>query len=165
MDDLDAAVTADVQEFFALYYAPNNATLVVVGDFETAEARALIEAYFGDIPRGAEPAPVECAVTFGALGGSTTFDDQHANLPAVVLGFLIPPHPHADTPALSMLGTILGGGESSRLNIELDLVAVRDLFRRLRRFKYRESDVDRVTQEDAGERLRHDARDARGFDR
>jgi zinc protease len=119
MDDLDAAVTADVQEFFDLYYAPNNATLAVVGDFDPAEARALIEQYFGDIPRGAEPDPVECDVTFGGLGRSTTFEDQHANLPAVIVGYLIPPHSHADTPPLSMLGTILGGGESSRLNIAL----------------------------------------------
>ena len=54
MDDLNAAKTADVQAFFDLYYAPNNATLVVAGDFEPADAKRLIEQYFGEHP--AEPA-------------------------------------------------------------------------------------------------------------
>src|SRR5688572_2573225 len=55
MDDLNAAKTADVKAFFDLYYSPNNAILTVVGDFETAEAKRLIEQYFADIPRGQTP--------------------------------------------------------------------------------------------------------------
>ncbi len=116
MDDLNAAETQDVQAFFDLYYAPNNATLTVVGDFDVAEAKVLIERYFGDVPSGEEPPSVDCDVAHGALGGRTVMEDQHANLPAVLIAFLIPPHDHADTPALTLLGTILGAGESSRLN-------------------------------------------------
>jgi len=116
MDDLNAAQTADVREFFNLYYAPNNATLTVVGDFDPGETKALIEEYFGGIPRAEEPPAVECQVSYGELGGHTVMPDQHANLPAVLIAFLIPPHHHADTPALTLLGTILGQGESSRLN-------------------------------------------------
>ena len=50
MEDLDAATIDDVQEFFRIYYAPNNAVLTVVGDFDNDEARALVEKYFGNIP-------------------------------------------------------------------------------------------------------------------
>ncbi len=116
MDDLDAAQTADVQAFFDAYYAPNNATLTVVGDFDPVAAKGLIEQYFGNTPRGEEPPPVECGVAYSDLGGRSVMEDQHANLPAVIVAFLIPPHDHDDTPALTLLGTILGQGESSRLN-------------------------------------------------
>jgi len=119
MDDLNAAVTADVQRFFNLYYAPNNATLTVVGDFEPDAAKQLIERYFGDIPRADAPPPVRCNVEYDDLGGQRVFEDNFANLPAVVIAYLIPPHREADTRPLSMLATILGGGESSRLNIAL----------------------------------------------
>src|SRR5215211_7557423 len=50
MEDLDAATVADVQEFFRIYYAPNNAVLTIAGDFDPAEARALVEKYFSTIP-------------------------------------------------------------------------------------------------------------------
>ena len=55
MEDLNAATVKDVQEFFRIYYAPNNAVLTLVGDFEPADALAKIKKYFGDIP--AQPAP------------------------------------------------------------------------------------------------------------
>ena len=55
MQDLNAATIKDVQEFFRIYYAPNNAVLTLVGDFQPAEALAKIKKYFGDIP--AQPAP------------------------------------------------------------------------------------------------------------
>ena len=53
MQDLNAATIKDVQEFFRMYYAPNNAVLTLVGDFEPAQALAKIKKYFGDIPAGA----------------------------------------------------------------------------------------------------------------
>ena len=56
MDDLNAATVADVKAFFDLYYAPNNATLVITGDFQPAEARRLVRDYFGGIPRGRQAA-------------------------------------------------------------------------------------------------------------
>ena len=55
MEDLDAATIDDVQQFFRVYYAPNNAVLSVVGDFDRQEARELIEQYFGSI--AAQPVP------------------------------------------------------------------------------------------------------------
>ena len=116
MDDLNAATTPDVQEFFALYYAPNNATLTVVGDFAADEVKRLIGQYFSDIPRGAEPPAPSCQVEFGAGEQETVWEDALANLPAVLIAYLVPAHEDADSPALSLLQSILGDGESSRLN-------------------------------------------------
>ncbi len=119
MADLDAAQVEDVKAFFDLYYAPNNATLTVVGDFDPGEAKRLIQEYFGDIPKGADPPPVECRYRFDVGAMRKTWEDQHANLPAVIIAYRAPPHDHADTPALQHLSTILGGGESSRLHRSL----------------------------------------------
>ncbi|MBA2243954.1 MAG: insulinase family protein [Gemmatimonadetes bacterium] len=119
MDDLNAAELRDVQEFFDTYYAPNNATLTVVGDFDPAEARRLIQEYFADIPSGQAPAPVECGNPFVHLPVSETVPDPRANLPAFISSYGIPEAGHPDSYALTLLGQILGSGESSRLNQRL----------------------------------------------
>src|SRR6476660_2413933 len=59
MEDLDAATVDDIREFFRIYYAPNNAVLSIAGDFDTDEARNLIEKYFATIPSQPEPPPVD----------------------------------------------------------------------------------------------------------
>jgi len=59
MEDLDAATIDDVREFFRVYYAPNNAVLTVVGDFDMAWARTEIEKYFADIPSQPKPPAVD----------------------------------------------------------------------------------------------------------
>jgi predicted Zn-dependent peptidase len=119
MADLDAATVDDVRDFFRLYYAPNNATLVVTGDFNPAETRRLIQQYFGDIPRGAEPPPVDCRQGFNTGPLHRRVRDANANLPAVLLMYRTPAEDHPDTPAISLLGILLGQGESSRLNQKL----------------------------------------------
>jgi predicted Zn-dependent peptidase len=119
MDDLNAATTPDVQDFFTLYYAPNNATLTVVGDFDPAEAKRLVQEYFAVIPRGAEPPPPTCAVVYGGGEREIVWEDPLANLPGVLMAYLVPEHRHQDSPALTLLQSILGEGESSRLNRSL----------------------------------------------
>ena len=119
MDDLNAAETPDVQAFFDMYYAPNNATLVVAGDFESAEAKELIEQYFSGIPRGGEPPPVECQPNFNSGARTKHVHDAQANLPASIKVYRVPAYDHADYPALELLATIFGQGESSRMNREL----------------------------------------------
>jgi zinc protease len=117
MDDLNAAQLADVQAFFDTYYAPNNATLVVVGDFRPLELRRLINQYFSEIPRHPDPAPVSCNARFSPGTVRREVTDAHANLPAVVRIYRVPSHADPDTPALELLNVILGQGESSRLNV------------------------------------------------
>jgi len=115
MEDLDAATIDDVQEFFRIYYAPNNAVLSVVGDFETDEARALVEKYFANIPAQPMPPPVDVSETETVAIKEETFQDVLAPAPAFVLGWKIPERRTPDFYALSLAGTLLFEGDSSRL--------------------------------------------------
>lgn len=116
MNDLNAAKVEDVQAFFRLYYAPNNATLTLVGDFDPAEARQLIRQYFGDIPRVSPPPVVSCDAKFNAGQRRETVTDAKATLPALLHIYLVPEYRNPDHAALELLATILGSGESSRMN-------------------------------------------------
>ena len=118
MADLDSAKLPDVQAFFDNHYAPNNATLVVVGDFLPHELRNLVNQYFAGAPRHAVPEAPRCdASTAGSAPKRREVHDAQANLDAVLRIYRIPEHRHADTPALELLNIILGQGESSRLNV------------------------------------------------
>ncbi len=116
MADLDSAKVEDVQAFFHQFYAPDNAVLAIVGDFDPAEARTLVEQYYGDIPRVNPPPAVACAYQYGTGARRMEVTDSNANLPAVVFVYRAPPQRDADTPALDLLTSVLGAGESSRLN-------------------------------------------------
>ena len=116
MADLDSAKVEDVQAFFNLYYAPNNAVLTVVGDFDPAQARAMIQQYYGDIPKVSAPAVVACQYSYGIGERHAEFTDNNANLPLVGFVYRAPPQRDADVPALDLLMSILGNGESSRIN-------------------------------------------------
>jgi len=119
MDDLNAAKVEDVQAFFDLYYAPNNATLTVVGDVDRGEAKRLITEYFGDIPRAKEPPRPSCELRPAQGARLMKWEDPLANLPGVVLIYPLPAHRNPDTRPLQLLASILGSGESSRLNRSL----------------------------------------------
>lgn len=116
MADLNGARTADVKAFFDQYYVPNNATLVVAGDFQPADAKRLVEQYFSGIARGAAPPPVTCEQPFNTGQQRKHVVDPKASLPAVAHVYRVPSYDDADMPALELLATILGQGESSRLN-------------------------------------------------
>jgi predicted Zn-dependent peptidase len=115
MEDLDAATIDDVREFFRIYYAPNNAVLSVVGDFDTGEARALVHKYFGNISSQPLPPPVDVSETDAVAIPEETFDDPLAPAPAFMLGWKIPTRRTPDFYALSLAGTLLFDGDSSRL--------------------------------------------------
>jgi predicted Zn-dependent peptidase len=120
MADLDAAKLPDVQAFFDTYYAPNNATLVVVGDFVPSALRSLVNQYFAGAPSHAVPEAPRCdATTTGSTPKRRDVHDARANLDALLRIYRIPEHRHADTPALELLNIILGQGESSRLNVSV----------------------------------------------
>ncbi len=116
MDDLNAAKTADVKAFFDQYYTPNNATLVISGDFQTADTKKLVEDYFGGIPKGSNPPAVACTQPFNTGQVRRHIVDPKASLPALFQVYRIPAYDDADMAALQLLATILGQGESSRLN-------------------------------------------------
>src|SRR5512146_1744406 len=91
MEDLSAASLEDVAEFFRTYYTPDNAVLTIAGDFESAQARALVETHFGPIPRGiGRPAlpPMDLLRTFGEWKRETVADD--VMLARVFLAFRAP---------------------------------------------------------------------------
>jgi zinc protease len=119
MADLDAAKLPDVQAFFDTYYAPNNATLVVVGDFNPAELRRLVNQYFAGIPSHPAPEAPRCDVPANTTPLRREVRDPQANLDAVLRIYRVPEHRHADTPAIELLNIILGQGESSRLNVSV----------------------------------------------
>lgn len=114
--DLDAARLADVQAFHRMYYRPDNATLVLVGDFKTEDALARIRRYFGAIPRATAPFqryPVPATAPSGGKRG--TFYDALAPLPMVGMAFRLPPASDPDTPVFTVMSQILSAGQSSRL--------------------------------------------------
>src|SRR5207249_2051277 len=117
MEDLDDAKLENVQAFFRTYYAPNNATLVVVGDFRPVELRRLVNQYFADIP--SQPAPPLVSCDYKLAPGTMRRDvqDEHANLAAAFREYRLPPHTDPDLPAVELLNVILGQWESSRLNV------------------------------------------------
>jgi zinc protease len=119
MEDLDAATIDDVREFFRIYYAPNNAVLSVVGDFDNKQARELIEKYFSDIPAQPLPPAVDVSETDNVAVQQQTFKDPLAPAPAFVLGWKIPARRTRDFYALSLAGTLLFEGDSSRLYQQL----------------------------------------------
>ncbi len=120
MADLDAASVDDVKDFFRTYYAPNNAVLSIVGDVDTAEARASVERYFGAIPANPSiPALGDMSLP-PTLGGEIreTVHDR-VPLPRIYLGFRAPAYGDPRLDALDVAGQILSGGKGSRLNRRL----------------------------------------------
>ena len=115
MEDLDAATVADIQEFFRIYYAPNNAVLAIAGDFDCAETQGLIEKYFATIPRQPKPPPVDVSEPAEVAQNRDTFLDKLAPVPAFALGWKILPRRTPDFYALSLASNLLFEGESARL--------------------------------------------------
>jgi predicted Zn-dependent peptidase len=115
MEDLDAATIDDIREFFRVYYAPNNAVLAVAGDFEPAEARALVEKYFASIPAQPRPAAPDVAEPEEVSARYELYRDPFAQLPALMLGWKVPARRAPDFYALSLASDLLLDGDSSRL--------------------------------------------------
>ncbi|GIV05390.1 MAG: peptidase M16 [Fimbriimonadales bacterium] len=114
MEDLDNATLDDVQAFFRTYYAPNNAILVVAGDYDLATARKWIERYFAEIPP--QPAPPAVDVSEPEREERReVFHDVLANVPAVAVCWKIPPRGTLENDALQIAGDLLVDGHASRL--------------------------------------------------
>jgi zinc protease len=115
MEDLNAATIKDVQEFFRVYYAPNNAVLTLVGDFQPAEALAKIKKYFGDIPSQPTPPAPDLAEPKQTAERLKTIEDPFAQTPRIDIAYKTPPGNTADVYALDVLSSALGSGQASRL--------------------------------------------------
>jgi zinc protease len=114
MKDIQAIRLADAKTYFRTYYAPNNAVVAVVGDFNTADLFHRMSLYFSDIPRQPAPPPVVNAEP-PQLGERRTEYHRAAELPAVQIGYKSISFKNPADPTLDVLSTILAGGESSRL--------------------------------------------------
>ena len=116
MEDLNKATVADVQQFFNTFYVPNNATVVMVGDFDAKQAEAWANKYFGAIPRSKEPVPrVHATEPAQSQMGEVTRSYPNVPLPAVFELFHLPPIGNPDSYALDIASEILSHGQSSRL--------------------------------------------------
>jgi predicted Zn-dependent peptidase len=116
MSDLDAASLDDIKHFFATYYTPDNAVLSIAGDFDRAETRALVDKYFGPIPkgRGKPPLPdMSLPTTFGHWTRAVVEDD--VMLPRLFLAFRAPLFGSPEYYASSVASAILGSRKGSRL--------------------------------------------------
>ncbi|WP_341652975.1 pitrilysin family protein [Blattabacterium cuenoti] len=114
--DLDTAEEADYKDFYKTYYVPNNAVLVVSGDFDMNEARILIKKYFSSIPKGTrnfqmnkiEEDPMKKEIFF-------TYVDKNTKVPGVFLSYRVPRLTDKDSYVLKIIDHVLSSGESSRI--------------------------------------------------
>jgi zinc protease len=118
MSDVAQATVADALQHYRTYYIPNNAFIVVVGDFDSTALTARIEAAFGDIPIGPPP-PAVRAIEPPQHGERRVELRREAQLPFVAMAHHVPTLRDTDAAALEVLASILSGGESARLHREL----------------------------------------------
>jgi predicted Zn-dependent peptidase len=123
MEDLDAASLEDVEGFFRMFYAPNNAVLTICGDFERDRTVALIDRYFGSIPAGPPipgiPGQLELPPILGAERRETV--EQDVSLARTFVCYRIPQYGDDRFYAADVAATILGTGKASLLNRTLVL--------------------------------------------
>ncbi len=114
MTDLKNATVDDVKEFFRLYYAPSNATISIVGDFDPAEAKTLVTKYFGDLPKGAAITRPKIVMPTLAAEKRLVFEDR-VQVPRLYVSWPSAGDDSEDAEALQFLSQILAGARTSRL--------------------------------------------------
>ncbi|MBI1221483.1 MAG: insulinase family protein [Bacteroidetes bacterium] len=112
VDDLNRVGVQDLKNFFMRWYGPNNAILVIAGDVKTAETMALVEKYFGPIPKGEEVRPMRVAPIVMHQDKFTQYADN-VFVPLVNLTYPSVPNYHRDEASLDILASLLGGGRNS----------------------------------------------------
>jgi zinc protease len=115
MKDLEAASIEDVREFFRTFYVPANATLTLVGDFDSKEALGLVEQYFGRIPKSDKPVPRDIPVEPPQTKERRVRLEENWPLPAVVVAHHITFDGHPDSYPLHIASKVLSDGQSSRI--------------------------------------------------
>jgi len=127
MEDLNAASEGDYKKFYKTYYVPNNAVLVVAGDFDAKTAPDQIKKFFGDIPKGGT-VPRSKVVEPPMKGEVRDVVYDKIQLPAVVMGYRIPAYGTKDFYAVDMVNRLLSSGNSSRLNMSVKDAQQKALF-------------------------------------
>ena len=112
--DIQAAKLEDVRQFFARYYGPNNASIVIAGDIDKAKTRALVERYFGSLRRS-PPVARPSVATPPITSERRVVVHDRIELPRIFMGWLTPPAYQPGDIELAVAAEILGGGKSSRL--------------------------------------------------
>lgn len=116
MKDLDASSLADLRRFFAEFYHPGNASICLAGDFDPAQARALIARYFGPIPAGPAPRRAAPPGPVRLPGPVSLAKTDKVTLARLYYAWPTVADDHPDAPSLHLLASILTDGEASRLN-------------------------------------------------
>ncbi len=114
MEDLTAASHQDIADFFRDYYGPNNSTLVLAGDFASADARKLVEKWFSDVQPGRKSAPLHAPPAELTAEKRVTLEDR-VQLPRLYMVWITPALFHPGDEALDILGSVLASGKNSRL--------------------------------------------------
>jgi predicted Zn-dependent peptidase len=118
-EDLDAATLEDVQRFFDTYYSPNNAALVIVGDFDPSEALGMAEEYFGAIPAAELPETPDISEPRQEEERRASKTDPLANRPALAFAYHMPERNTPEYYAMGLIDQILLQGDDSRLHQKL----------------------------------------------
>jgi predicted Zn-dependent peptidase len=113
--DLDSANLEDVSNFFKTYYAPNNAVLVVVGDFEEADAKKWVEQYFSKIPSSTVPPLPDISEPKQTKEKRFTKEDKLANKPAIAVAYKMPERNTPEYYAMGLIDMLLVQGQDSKL--------------------------------------------------
>ena len=119
MNDLEAASVDDVRDFFRTYYVPENATLVLVGDFDTKEAAGLVTQYLGRVPKASRPVPRDIPKEPPQTKERRVLLEENWPLPAVVVAHHITFDGHPDSYPLHVASKVLSDGQSSRIHKSL----------------------------------------------
>ena len=115
MTDLESAAVEDVRDFYRTYYVPENATIALVGDFETSQAMQLIAQYLGRVPKAEHPVPRDIPKEPLSTKEKRVTLQEPWPLPAVVVAYHITYDGHADSYPLHIASKVLSDGESSRI--------------------------------------------------
>ncbi|MBT8307823.1 MAG: insulinase family protein [Maribacter sp.] len=120
LEDLDNANLEDVASFFKTYYAPNNAAISIVGDFESTDAKKWIEKYFGDIPSAELPPQPDISEPKQETEKEFVKNDSLANKPAIALAYHMPQRNTPEYYAMGLLDQILVQGDNSLMAQKLE---------------------------------------------
>ena len=119
MADLEAASIADVRDFHRTYYVPENATVTIVGDFDSAQALQMVTQYFGRVPKATRPVPRDIPTEAPMTRERRAVIEEAWPLPAVVVAYHITYDGHPDSYPLHVTSKILSDGQSARISREL----------------------------------------------